>query len=271
MKRMSLRTIKNKRWLLDKSTKIFRIEEAKEFIERLGFVSALSNGHLPTLARAIYTEDLPSKFLAEQRVWDFLHVLITKKWVYYGRMLGPNNTIVSMKLLPSFIRLYPIPDYRDLHEQRVLGEVARSVMDLLSEQGPLMTHEIRNKLDASSALTKGKLRQVLLELQRRLLICCAGKIARSNCRWHFGVWAPAATWVPNKVKARANLLSTAEAKRRIIEKFIYTTGRTTSKTIARFFNLPLKEVRELVSSMIDKELVSSYNLQGEEYLFKGNL
>ncbi len=266
-----MRAIRSKRWLLDKSTKIFRIEEAKEFVERLGFVSALSNGHLPTLARAIYTEDLPSRFLAEQRVWDFLHVLITKKWVYYGRMLGPNNTIVSMKLLPSFIRLYPIPDYRELHEQRMLSETAKTVMDLLSEQGPLMTHEIRNKLGVSSVLSKAKLRQVLLELQRRLLICCAGKIAQNNCGWRFGVWARADKWVPQKVMTKARLLSETEAKRRIIEKFIYTTTRTTPNTIARFFDLPLKEVRELVLSMIDKELVSSYNLQGEEYLFKGNL
>jgi hypothetical protein len=186
-------------------------------------------------------------------------------------MLGPNNTIVSMELLPSLIRLNPIPDYRDLYEQSVLSEMAKSVMDLLNEQGPLMTHEIKHKLGFSSASKKGKLRQVLLELQRRLLICCAGKVARHNCRWRFGVWAPAAEWVPQKVKARAKLLSTAEAKCRIIEKFIYTSARTTPKTIARFFNLPLKEVREIVSSMIDKELVSSYNLQGEEYLFKGNL
>jgi transcription initiation factor IIE alpha subunit len=271
MKRISLRTIKNKRWLLDRSTKIFRIEEAKEFIERLGFVSALSNGHLPTLSKAIYTDDLPNKFEADQRVWDFLHVLITKKWVYYGRMLGPNNTVVSMKLLPSFIRLYPIPDYRVLYEQGALGDMAKSVMDLLSEQGPLMTHQISSQLEISSQPTKRILRQALLELQRRLLICCAGKIARCKSRWRFGVWAPVDKWVPQAVKTKAKLLSDGEAKCRIIEKYIYTTARTTPKAIARFFNLPLREVREVVSSMIDKELVSSYNHQGEEYLFKGNL
>jgi hypothetical protein len=52
---------------------------------------------------------------------------------------------------------------------------------------------------------------------------------------------------------------------------VYSTARTTPKAIAHFFNWPLVDTKRIVRAMIDRELVSSYNHQGEEYLFKGNL
>ncbi|KPK62834.1 hypothetical protein AMJ83_09505 [candidate division WOR_3 bacterium SM23_42] len=271
MKSNFLSTIKKKRWLLERNAKIFRVEEAKEFVKRLGLVSALSNEHLPSLAKAIYTADLPNRFEASQRLWDFVHILITKKWVYYGRILPAHNTIVSMELLPCFLHLYPIPDYRSLYEQRILSEMGKQVMDLLHERGPLMTQEIRNQLGISSLQTRKELAHALVELQRKSLLCCAGKVAQCRCRWRFGIWAPVDKWVPRKIKTKARALSDEEAKRRIIDKYVYTAVRTTPKAIARFFNWSLKEIDSTLSSMIDKEVVSSYNHQGEEYLFKGNL
>jgi hypothetical protein len=271
MRKLDLAKIKQKRWLLDRNTKIFRIEEAKEFVERLGLVSALANEHLPSLAKAIYTEDLRSRFEESQRLWDFVHILITKKWAYYGRILGDHNTLVSVKLLPCCVRLYPTPDYDRLYQQKLLSNMAKSIMDLLYSKGPLMTNQIRNGLGISSAPGKRRLTRSLIELQRKSLICCSGKVAQDKCRWRFGIWAPTDKWLPPKVKIKARVLGDEEAKRKLVEKYVYTTTTTTAKNIARFFSWPLVEVERITRSMIDRELVSSYNHQGEEYLFKGNL
>jgi hypothetical protein len=271
MKRLNLQKIKRKRWRLEKGVKIFRVEEAKEFVERLGLVSTLTNEHLPSLAKAIYTEDLPSRFEADQRLWDFVHVLITKKWAYYGRISCDRNILISAKLLPYFIRLYPVPDYRLLYEQKILSEMARSVMDLLHSEGPLMTGQLREKLAISSSPAKKKLTLALTELQRKSLICCSGKVTIDHYRWRFGIWAPVDKWMPRRVKIKARALNDEEARRKIVEKYIYATTKTTPDAIARFFNWPLAEVQRTVSSMIDRELVSSYNHLGDTYLFKGNL
>ena len=271
MRRISLKTIERKRWLLDKNTKIFRVEEAREFVDRLGFVSALSNGSLPSLKRAIYTDDLPNQFEADQRLWDFVHVLIDRKWVFYGRVLGGHNILISMKLLPSFIRVFPVPDYRKMYEQGMLSSVAGSLMDLLIKHGPLMTHEIREKLGIVSPAAKRKSARVLVELQRKHLICCAGKISYNKYQWRFALWSTTEQWLPDETKVRARALSGEEAARRLIEKYIYAMTKTTSKKIAKFFGFSLTEVNRSVSSMIDRELVSSYNHKGETYLFKGNL
>jgi hypothetical protein len=271
MRKLDLRKIRRKRWLLDRNIKIFRVEEAKEFIERLGLVSALTNEQLPSLAKAIYTEDLRSRFEVDQRLWDFVHILITKKWVYYGRILGGHNTLLSIKLLPYYIRLYPIPDYNHLFQQKLLSHMAKSIMDLLYSKGPLMTKQIRNGLGISSSPGKRRLTRSLTELQRKSLVCCSGKVAQDSCRWRFGLWAPTDKWLPRKVKIKARMLSDEEAKRKLVEKYVYTTTRTTPQLIGRFFNWPLVEVERIVRWMIDRELVSSYNHQGEEYLFKGNL
>ena len=271
MNSLDLKKIRRRRWLLDKHTKIFRVEEAKEFIERLGFVAAFANKQLPSLAKAIYTDDLKSQFETAQRLWDFVHVLVSKKWVYYGRIFSDHNALLSVKLLPYYIRLFPPPDYELLHEQRLLSDTAKSVMDLLHRKGPLMTHQIREELRMDSASAKKRLTRSLIELQRKSLICCSGKIAQHSCRWRFGVWAPTTRWLPSKVKLRARMLDDEEAKRKLIEKYVYTTTRTTAGRIGRFFGWPVNEVERTVRSMIDRELVSSYNQQGEEYLFKGNL
>ncbi|UCG30472.1 MAG: winged helix DNA-binding domain-containing protein [candidate division WOR-3 bacterium] len=271
MRRISLKTIEKKRWLLDKNIKIFRVEEAREFVERLGLVSALSNGVLPSLQRAIYTDDLRSRFEADQRLWDFIHVLINRKWAFYGRVLGGQNTVISMKLLPSFLRVYPIPDYRKMHEKGMLSNMARSVMDLLMKHGPLMTHEIRDRMGIGSQAKKRQSNQALVELQRKQLVCCAGKIAFNKYRWRFALWSATEQWLPEETKVRARMLSSDEAKRKLIEKYIYAMTKTTAKKITQFFNMSLNEVNRIVCSMIDKELVSSYNHKGETYLFKGNL
>jgi len=271
MRRISFKAIKHKRWLLDRNAKIFGAEEAREFVERLGFVSTITNDQLPSLAKAIYTEDLRVRFEADQRLWDFVHILVTKKWVYYGYMPGGHYALVSMKLLPDLLRLYPTPDYRILYNEGRLTKTAKAMMDLLNDHGPLMTHQIRDRLSALGQSDKRKLNQVLIELQRKSLICCSGRVAQPKCRWRFGLWSATDMWVPSKVKQKATMLSEEEAKHRLIEKYIYATARTTSKAIARFFNWSLSEVESIVSSMIDKELVSSYNQKGEQYLFKGNL
>jgi hypothetical protein len=266
-----LATIKKKRWLLGKNTKIFRVEEAKDFVRRLGMLSAISNERLPSLANAIYTGDLRSGFEAGQRLWDFVHILIVKKWAYYGRLMLDHNMIVSMEMLPSFLRLYPPPDYGYLYEQGNLSEMGKSVMDLMEHSGPLMTSQIRSCLGVSSQRSRQRLAGTMRELQRRRLICCVGKIVQRKCRWRFSIWAPFKSWIPQDVRRRAQLLSDDEARRKLMEKYIYTAIRTTPCDIARFFSWPLNEVRSILSMMIDKELVSSYNHQGEEYLFRGNL
>ncbi len=257
--------------MLDRNAKIFRVEEAREFIDRLGFVAAFTNKHLPSLAKAIYADDLKSQFETAQRLWDFVHILVSKKWAYYGRVLGDHNTLLSMKLLPYYVRLFPPPDHELLHEQKHLSDMANSVMDLLYSKGPLMTHQIREGLGIDSAAAKKRLTRSLIELQRKSLLCCSGKIARHNCRWRFGVWAPTAKWLPSKVKIKARMLGDEEAKRKLIEKYVYTTTRTTVGRIRRFFGWPFLDVERIIRSMIDRELVSSYNHQGEQYLFKGNL
>lgn len=271
MRRISFKTIKQKRWLLDRNAKIFGVEEAREFIERLGFVSTITNEQLPSLAKAIYTEDLRARFEADQRLWDFVHILVSKKWVYYGYIPGGHYTLVSMKLLPDLLCLRPTPDYRSLYNEGHLSETAKVMMDLLKEHGPLMTRELRDRVIALGQPDRRKLNGALIELQRKSLICCSGRVAQHKCRWRFGLWSTTDAWVPSKVKKKATMLSEEEAKRRLIEKYIYATACTTSKSIARFFNWSLANVENIVSSMIDKELVSSYNQKGEQYLFKGNL
>lgn len=270
MRSISLKLIEKKRRLLDKKEKIFRVAEAKDFVERLGIVTVFCDGRLPCLLKAIYTADLLNRFEADQRLWDFVHVLIVEKWIYYGRILGDRNTIISMKLLPSLMHLNSIPDYNNLCDQKSLRQTEETVLETLDAHGPLMTREIRSKLGIASTTARKKLTAAMVDLQRKLLICCAGKI-HSRGGWHSDLWATTEKWIPRDVVTRASLISDEEARKRLTEKYIYATTRTTTRAIARFFKWPIGDAVRTVSSLIDKEMVSSYNHKGETYLFKGNL
>lgn len=250
---------------------MLRIEEAQHFAERLGIVSVFSDKMVPSLATAIYTNDLPNQFEANQRVWDFAHSLMSEKKIYYGRLLKPRNTLISMKLLPCFIKAYTIPDYRKLYRAGVLSKIAKSIMELLIESQPLMTIQIKERLRFFKKMHKKALENALKELQENFLICCSGKIAHCKCRWRFSLWAPTLKWIPDTVQSKAEQLNREVAMCRIIEKFVYTTVLTNERTIAQFFAWPLNEVRTVVKSMLKKGLISyRYSRKGLS-LFKGNL
>lgn len=267
MKTINVREIKRKRWLLSENLQILRIEEAQCFMQRLGIVSIFSNKLLPSLAMAIYTNELSNQLKANQRVWDFAHALMSTKKTYYGRLLKSRNSLISMKLLPCFLNLKSIPDYKQLYRERHLSTTAKSIMELLLNSGPLMTIQIKDYLKNFQKRNTGIFERALKQLQEHFLICCSGKIAHCRCGWRFNLWSPTQTWIPQGVQSRARTLTHAEAMSNIIEKFVYTTIKTDEKTIARFFKWPLNEVRLRVESLIEKGTILYYHYGNKSFLF----
>ncbi len=228
--------------------------------------SVFSDGLLPSLAGAIYTSDLPNRFEARQRVWDFAHVLMSHKKVYYGRLLQSRNVLISMKLLPFFLRLHPIPDYKMLYRADALSDMGKSIMDILVKAGPLMTIDIKKRLKISRKKEKKTMDNALKELQKQFLICCIGKIAHCECRWRFSLWISTSQWLSDSVKHSAQAHNRKYAMTKIIEKFLYATVHTTETNIAKFFKWPLPEVRAVVQPMMKKKLVSSYVYAGKTHI-----
>jgi hypothetical protein len=271
MKKINVREIKRKRWLLSENLQILRIEEARCFVQRMGIVSIFSDKILPSLATAIYTNELPTQFEADQRVWDFAHSLMSGKKSYYGRLLKSRNVLISTKLLPCFLRLTPIPDYKRLHQAGRLSTTATSIMELLLDSKPLTTVQIKDRLQNLKKSSKKIFERALKELQENFLICCAGKVAHCKCRWRFSLWSPTQNWIPQGVRSRAQACSRAEAMSTLIEKFVYTTIKIDEKKIARFFKWPLDEVRSRVESLIEKGRILHYHYGRETFLFKDDM
>jgi hypothetical protein len=260
--------IRKRRWLLAEDFKMLRIAEAQHFVDRLGIASVFSDKLLPSLATAVYRDDLPNPFESNQRVWDFVHSLISHKAVYYGRFLKSRNTLISMKLLPCFLKLYPIPHYKSQYQRGSLSKMAKSIMDLLYKVSPLTTIEIKDRIRISKRRQNILLKNALKELQEKFLICCTGKVAQCKCRWRFSLWVPTHIWIPDIIKHEAMFLKRNNAMAKIINKFVYSVILTNEKTIAQFFRWPMNKVETVVKSMINKRLISYYNSNGKSYLFK---
>ncbi len=271
MKKINVREVRRKRWLLSENLQILRIDEAQCFVQRMGIVSIFSDKILPSLATAIYTNELPTQFEADQRVWDFAHSLMSEKKSYYGRLLKYRNVLISMKLLPYFLSLRPIPDYKRLYQSGRLSKAATSIMELLLDSKPLMTIQIKDRLQNLKKSSKKVFERALKELQENFLICCAGKIAHCKCRWRFSLWSPTQNWIPQGVQSRAQACSKTDAMNMLIEKFVYTTIKSDEKTIARFFKWPLDEVRNRVESLIEKGTILRYHYGRKTFLFKDDM
>ncbi len=268
MKRLTIRELKKIRWAISRQLKMLRSEDVQRFVGELGFVTVSVNKMFPSLAGAIYSSDLASKFEIEQRLWDFAHLLISNKKAFYGKLFKSRPMLTSMDLLPAILRLHPIPDYKKLYNVGRLTGLGTAIIDLLFRAGPLMTIELKHRLKIHNRRQRDSFENEMARLQQELLICCIGKIAHCKCRWRFKIWALTSNWLPQQIKSKAKRLNREEAMRNLIDKFIYSTIQTDTKAIARFFNWPMPDTAEVVETMQKRGLIEIVNANGKVKIIK---
>ncbi len=251
--------VKKKRWRLSRNLKIRDSAAALDFVDDLGFVAVVSDRVLPSFYDAVYQSDevYLHRYNSErvERMWELTHSLASEKRVYYGKLLAKKNLLISMKLFPDILRLYPIPDYNELYWEGNLRKVGKDVINLLSSEGPRSTPEIQTLLGLHQKDEKRELQSVLVELQSQALICCTGTEMRGSAKWGSTVWDTMERWVPEEFRVRASHLSEMEARVHLVERFIYAAIQTSSATIRKYLGWPKKQVAETVDYLADSGIV----------------
>lgn len=276
-----LEEIKKIRWRLVESLQLRNIDEAKRFIDDLGIVAVYSDKFIPDLYHATYSKEKPRadgwNWDRIERSWNFALALVAEKKIYHGKIIRKKNYLISMKLFPSFYKLYAKPDYLDEYYAGHLSRKAKEIMDLLTERKVLSTDRIRSCLPTRrqgilpyfSLKSKEKTRalhKALVELQGKGMISCVGSVKRGASNWDTFLWGVLEDWLPEEIKVEAAKLDEQKAMSNIIGKFVYALVATDQEMIAKFFKWNLEEVERITQSLLKQGILGTCEFEDKKYL-----
>ncbi len=230
------------RWRTDPARRISTEQGALRLITELGFV----------LLMPIGKEELPSIHQATGGQWgiwwDWKQTLPERKACYYAKVIRRRGTFISWDWFPAFYRAYadPRPYWRQYREG-LLDREEKQVLDLLQEQGPLMTRELRLAFGPRSKQNTRRVKGVIVELQNRFLITAAGG---DTTGWSHHRWDLVERWAPTRYLLAAEKIPKEEAYARIIKLGINNLIATTPADLAWIFGWPKQQVEACVAALI---------------------
>ena len=168
--------------------------QAREFINRVGFcfLFPAPGVELPSLWEAMNgkTRAIPKHHHdhALSLAWTWKDSLPAQKAVWYGKLLRGKPMFVALDLLPAFYALSEnygeLDDYRQQFADGRMSVEARTVYEVLLENGPLSTNAMRK---AAGLFGKGetarRFERAVQELQQDLKIVKCG-VSDDN-RWKY--------------------------------------------------------------------------------------
>ncbi len=228
-----------RRWRTAPERRVCDERGALRFIRELGFVTILpvSGSELPTLHTACGS--------AWGAWWDWKQTLPERRACYYTHLLRRRGTFISWEWFPAFCAAYAEgKPYWRLYREGLLDSAEKRVLDVLADNGPLMTRELRLAYGPASKENTRRVKQVLVELQRRFLICAAGG---STEGWSHHRWDLVDRWVGPARMQEAAAMTPAEARRQIAEQFLRNALATTAADMAWFLGWERGEAQGMIA------------------------
>ena len=193
--------------------------DALAFINASGFALLWIAGEefpLPTLSAAY------SPSLAGWGWWDWKQTLPNKKACFYAKILRHKGTFLSWDYFPYFYSVYASPlSIEEEWQAGTLDRTQKRLLDILSEQGPLMTKELRLAYGSPSKANTRLVKAALEVLQRSFRICPAGGDTEG---WSHHRWDLVDRWVPAKYLRKARTLDPIKSGAAIIAQFLRLAG-----------------------------------------------
>ena len=246
------------RWRTEPARRISTEREALRFIRELGFVILVpvSGAELPSIHAACGE--------GWGVWWDWKQTLPERRACYYSHLLRARGTFLAWEWFAPFYAAYgEARTYHQLFRDGRLDRAEKEVLDLLSSRGPMMTREVRLAYAPRSKENTRRVKQVLVDLQGRFLICAAGGTTEG---WSHHRWDLVSRWVAPEHLLSARALSRDEARRRLLAQQIRNSLAPTEADLAWLFGWPRAEVHSLIALVVEDgeaERVVAPELEGE--------
>jgi len=240
--------------------KIRTAGQCRRFVETLGFCYAFTSGPggLPGLFDVIGTRSIDRMW---SWAWMWKDSLVTRRKVYYGRVLRRKPTFISLAYVPHFYALSgnvgEPDDYLVAYQAGHLSLLARELYEQIARRGRVNTWELRRQF-VSGDDSGSRLHRALDELQEHFLIA---KVAEVEGRGNYAyIWDTFGRWMP-EVSRRAARITSDEAAGAVLRGYLKIVGAATPQQVADLFRWP----PSLLEPAADRAGILEATLDGERY------
>jgi len=244
-------------WRTEPSRQIADERGALRLIRDLGFVllMPIAGAELPSIHRAT---------AREWSWWDWKQTLPGRKACYYAHVLRDRGTFISWDWFPCFHAAYgDSRSYHRLFREGLLDRDEKRILDMLEENGPMMTSAVRVAFAPWSKQNTRRVKAILVDLQKRFLITAAGGDTEG---WSHHRWELVERWVRPDLLAQARGIDGAEARKRLISQFIRNVVVTTNADIVWLFGWDRADVKAVTERLVTEglaQIVVVPELEGE--------
>jgi hypothetical protein len=249
--------IRSHLWRTEPSRQISDERGALRLIRELGFVLLMpvAGAELPNIHRAT---------AREWSWWDWKQTLPGRRACYYAHVLRSRGTFISWHWFPFFSAAYGDGrSYQRLFREGLLDRDEKRVLDMLEENGPMMTSEVRVAFASRSKQNTRRVKAILVDLQRRFLITAAGGDTEG---WSHHRWDLVERWVRPDLLAQESGIDRAGAREKLISQFIRNVVATTDADIAWLFGWLRGDVKQVTDRLLAEGVVRTVvvpELEGE--------
>lgn len=231
--------------------------QCRRFVETLGFCYAFTTGpgDIPGVFDVIGTRSVDRMW---SWAWTWKDSLVTRRRVFYGRVLRRKPTFISLRYLPHFYALSgnvgEPDDYLAAYEAGRLSVLAKGIYEYIARRGPVNTWELRRHFVTGDS--GSRFHRALDELQERFLIA---KVAEVEGRGNYAfIWNTFRRWMPEAIKQAARITS-EEAAGTVLRGYLKIVGGATPQQVEDLFRWP----SSLLPSAADHAGVVEAPLNGE--------
>jgi len=240
----ALETYRARSFRLLPGLRVSREEQALEFIQQTGFLLLWVSGkqlNLPSLSGAY-----PPR-RKDWAWWNWKQALPERKACYYAKILRHKGTFLSWDIFPCFYAVYAsrLP-YEEEWWAGLLDRTHKRLLDILAEQGPLMSRELRLAYAPPGKDNTRRVKRALEELQAVFRVCPSGGDTEgfSHHRWEL-----VERWVPPAYLRKGCTLEPEKAGAAIIACFLRTVGVSTPGEISWLFSWSRERTQAFLASL----------------------
>lgn len=231
--------------------------DARRFVDTRGFVFfwPLKDITFPSLWAAVAGDRPVPKAHDDPGhiTWAWKDQSLDKRWWYYGKILRGRATMISLADAPYFYALSenygdPAHDYRQQYEDGLMGREAKQIYELLLQEGPLDTVNIRRRLHMTSKASNSPFERALVFLQRDFKILPVG-VARTGAWRYSFIYECTHRWYPD-LAAEARPITRRHARKHLLQRALRSLGLITLSDMRKLFQWRKPDTQEALAELV---------------------
>jgi len=240
-------------------------EDAIHFVNRLGFIFfwPITGIVLPSLWVAVSGDrPVPNEHDDPGHItWGWKDSLLGKHIWYYGKILRKKATIISMSIAPYFYALSenygsPEEDYLTVYEQGRMTQEAKSVYEVLLENGPLDSITLRKSAHLTSVASESRFTRALSDLQTDFKIMPVAVVDAGS--WHYSFAYDIVARHEPEIIEKARFLGELDARQTIIELYFRSVGAAQSRDLVKLFRWTARDIDQTVGRLVEKGVITNH-------------